>query len=455
MSETFNAERLTRLCDFLRQSPTPWHAAGNMAARLEQAGFQRLEEKANWQLTPGKRYYVTRNDSAIIAFQLPESELTGLRMIGAHTDSPGLHLKPNATQCSAGWLQLGVQVYGGVLLAPWFDRDLGLAGRVHVRHADGHLESILLNVDRPIATVPSLAIHLDRDVNSGRPINPQTQMAPVLMQSDTATLPELLAQWLKEQHGLNGIEVVDFELGFYDVQPPSLVGVKQELVASARLDNLLSCFIGLEALLACDGSQGALLVANDHEEVGSASACGAQGPFLADVLKRINAQVGGKVGIQGDGRKGEKRDKKRDEKGSEETLIQLIQSSLMISCDNAHALHPNFRDKHDECHGPAINGGPVIKVNASQRYATNSVTGALFRDVCREADVPVQSFVTRADMGCGSTIGPITATELGVPTIDVGVPQWAMHSIRETAGSKDVEYLTRALVSFLNRASLS
>ncbi|EHJ92546.1 M18 family aminopeptidase [Vreelandella boliviensis] len=432
MSETFNADRLTRLCDFLRQSPTPWHAAGNMASRLEQAGFQRLEEKANWQLTPGKRYYVTRNDSAIIAFQLPESELTALRMIGAHTDSPGLHLKPNATLCSAGWLQLGVQVYGGVLLAPWFDRDLGLAGRVHVRHADGRLESILLNVDRAIAMVPSLAIHLDRDVNSGRPINPQTQMAPVLMQSDTATLGELVAQWLEEQHGMRAVEVVDFELGFYDVQPPSLVGVKQELVASARLDNLLSCFIGLEALLACDGSQGALLVANDHEEVGSASACGAQGPFLADVLKRINAQLG----------------------GSEESLIQLIQSSLMISCDNAHALHPNFRDKHDECHGPAINGGPVIKVNSSQRYATNSVTGALFRDVCREADVPVQSFVTRADMGCGSTIGPITATELGVPTIDVGVPQWAMHSIRETAGTKDVDYLTRALTLFLNRATL-
>lgn len=434
MSETFNADRLTRLCDFLRQSPTPWHAAGNMASRLEQAGFQRLEEKANWQLTPGKRYYVTRNDSAIIAFQLPESELTALRMIGAHTDSPGLHLKPNATQCSAGWLQLGVQVYGGVLLAPWFDRDLGLAGRVHVRHADGRLESVLLNTDRAIAMVPSLAIHLDRDVNSGRPINPQTQMAPVLMQSESATLGELVAQWLEEQHGMRAVEVVDFELGFYDVQPPSLVGVKQELVASARLDNLLSCFIGLEALLDCDGSQGALLVANDHEEVGSASACGAQGPFLADVLKRINSQVG---------------------RGSDESLIQLIQSSLMISCDNAHALHPNFRDKHDERHGPAINGGPVIKVNSSQRYATNSVTGALFRDVCREADVPVQSFVTRADMGCGSTIGPITATELGVPTIDVGVPQWAMHSIRETAGSKDVEYLTRALVRFLNRAQLS
>ncbi len=433
MSEAFNAERLTRLCDFLQQSPTPWHATQNMAQRLEQAGFTRLEETANWQLAPGKRYYVTRNDSSLIAFQLPAGKLSSLRMLGAHTDSPGLRLKPNATQYSAGWMQLGVQVYGGVLLAPWFDRELGLAGRVHVRHADGRLESVLLNVAQPVAMIPSLAIHMDRDVNAGRTINPQTQMAPVLLQSNDLELNDLLAQWLEAQHGLRAVDIVDFELGFYDVQPPALVGVRQELLASARLDNLLSCFVGLEALLACDGEQGALLVVNDHEEVGSASACGAQGPFLGDVLKRLNGQVGG---------------------GSEESLIQLIQSSLMISCDNAHALHPNFRDKHDERHGPVINGGPVIKVNASQRYATNSVTGALFRDVCREADVPVQSFVTRADMGCGSTIGPITATEVGVPTIDVGLPQWAMHSIRETSGTRDVEYLTRALVQFLNRVTL-
>ncbi|HIX61708.1 MAG TPA: M18 family aminopeptidase, partial [Candidatus Halomonas stercoripullorum] len=201
-----------------------------------------------------------------------------------------------------------------------------------------------------------------------------------------------------------------------------------------RLDNLLSCFMGLEALLESDGSQGVVFVANDHEEVGSASACGAQGPFLGDVLRRVNAQLG---------------------EPGDEGFIRLIQASCMISCDNAHALHPNFMDKHDAAHGPAINGGPVIKVNANQRYATNSATAALFRDLCREADVPVQTFVTRADMGCGSTIGPITATELGVPTLDVGVPQWAMHSIRETAGSQDVEHLTQALIAFANRARIS
>ncbi|MFW6345465.1 MAG: M18 family aminopeptidase [Halomonas sp.] len=425
---------IERLFDFLRRSPTPWHAVACMASRLEAAGFRRLDERDLWQLAPGERVYVTRNDSAIIALQLPETPLAALRMIGAHTDSPGLRLKPHAAQSAAGWLQLGIETYGGMLLAPWFDRDLGLAGRVHVRHPDGRLEGLLLHVDRPVAIIPSLAIHLDREANNGRAINAQTEMAPVLLQGGGAPdLERLLKTWLAEQHGLEGVEPLDFELALHDTQPPARVGIEGELIASARLDNLLSCFVGLEALLASDGRQGVLLVANDHEEVGSASACGAQGPFLGDVLRRVCAQLGA---------------------GGDEAFIRLIQASRMISCDNAHALHPNFRDKHDAAHGPALNGGPVIKVNANQRYATNSATAAMFRDLCRQAEVPVQTFVTRADMGCGSTIGPITASELGVPTLDVGAPQWAMHSIRETAGSHDVAYLTRVLTAFCNRQRL-
>ncbi|QJQ99577.1 M18 family aminopeptidase [Halomonas sp. PGE1] len=426
---------IERLLDFLRRSPTPWHAAASMAARLEAAGFRRLDEREPWRLSPGERVYVTRNDSSIIALQLPEGELNALRMIGAHTDSPGLRLKPSAAQVSAGWLQLGVETYGGVLLAPWYDRDLGLAGRIHVRHPDGRLEGLLLNVERPVAIIPSLAIHLDRDVNQGRPINAQTQMAPVFLQGgESPDLERLLKGWVAEQHGLKEVELLDFELALHDMQPPARIGVAGELIASARLDNLLSCFVGLEALLASDGRQGVVLAASDHEEVGSASACGAQGPFLGDVLRRVSEQLGG---------------------GGEGGFIRLIQASRMISCDNAHALHPNFTDKHDAAHGPALNGGPVIKVNANQRYATNSATAAMFRDLCREAEVPVQTFVTRADMGCGSTIGPITATELGVPTLDVGAPQWAMHSIRETAGARDVEYLTRVLTAFCNRSELA
>ncbi len=257
------SDLLERLLDFLRCSPTPWHAVANMAARLEAAGFRRLDEGEAWRLAPGERVYVTRNDSSIIALQLPRDALSVLRMIGAHTDSPGLRLKPNAAQTAAGWLQLGVEVYGGALLAPWFDRDLGLAGRVQLRHPDGRLEGVLLHVDRPVAIIPSLAIHLDREANNGRAMNAQTEMAPVFLQGgERPDLERLLLTWLTEQHGLTGVEILDFELAFHDMQPPSRVGVDGELVAGARLDNLLSCFIGLEALLESDGSQGALLVAS-------------------------------------------------------------------------------------------------------------------------------------------------------------------------------------------------
>ncbi|MDW5378878.1 M18 family aminopeptidase [Halomonas sp. HP20-15] len=425
---------LERLLTFLQRSPTPWHATANMARRLEQAGYRRLDETQAWTLSPGDRVYVTRNDSSLIALQLPAGKLEALRMIGAHTDSPGLRLKPNATQANRGWLQLGVEVYGGALLAPWFDRDLGLAGRVHLRRADGRTQGVLINIDRAIATIPNLAIHLDREANNGRVLNAQTQMAPVLWQGGGETGFEgLLKRWLYEQHDLEDVEVLAFELCLYDVQGASRVGIDGELIASARLDNLLSCFCGVEALLNGDGSQGALLVANDHEEVGSASASGAQGPFLGDVLRRVNAQCGD---------------------AGEEGFARLVQASRLISCDNAHALHPNFPDKHDAGHGPTINGGPVIKVNANQRYATTSETAALFRELCREAGVPVQTFASRADMACGSTIGPLTAAELGVPTLDVGVPQWAMHSIRETAGSHDINYLIRALTTFVDRRTL-
>lgn len=426
---------LKRLLTFLQHSPTPWHATRNMLERLEEAGFRRLHETEAWDISPGERVLVTRNDSSIIALQLPDDPLSALRMIGAHTDSPGLRLKPNAAINTGDWLQLGVEVYGGALLAPWFDRDLALAGRVQVRNEDGRLQSLLLDTKHAVAMIPSLAIHLDRDVNSGRPINPQTQMAPVLCQGSgkAEAFETLLQTWLKEQHALDQANVLGFELCLYDTQPPAVVGINGELIASARLDNLLSCFIGMEALFESDGTQGAVLVANDHEEVGSASAIGAQGPFLQDVLRRVIEQLGD---------------------GSEQGWSRLIQSSCMISCDNAHGLHPNFSDKHDAAHGPLLNGGPVIKINANQRYATNSITAALFRDMCRDAEVPTQTFVTRADMGCGSTIGPITATELGVPTLDVGIAQWAMHSIRETAGSQDIVHLVRALTTFLDRREL-
>lgn len=423
-----------QLCDFIGQAPTPFHAVRVMAAQLDAAGFTRLDDAAAWQLQAGGRYYVTRNDSSLVALQLGSADLAGqgLRIVGAHTDSPCLKPKPVPELLRHGCLQLGVEVYGGALLAPWFDRDLSLAGRVSYLDAAGVLHSTLLDFRAAVAFIPSLAIHLDREANSKRSINAQNDLPPLLMQvaaeggqPDFRTL--LRERLLQEQPGLDVASVLDYELCLYDTQQPALVGLQQDFVAAARLDNLLSCFAGLQALLASGSDSNAVLVCTDHEEVGSASAAGASGPFLESVLLRVNEALQG---------------------GSQEAYRRMLARSVLASVDNAHAIHPNFADKHDGRHGPRMNGGPVIKFNANQRYATNGQTAALFRKVCAESAVPCQSFVVRSDMGCGSTIGPLVATELGVPTVDIGVPTLGMHSIRELAGSQDVDYLCRALTRF-------
>ncbi|MDQ6972937.1 MAG: M18 family aminopeptidase [Mariprofundaceae bacterium] len=422
------------LLDFVKRSPTPFHAVENMVGMLQEAGFKRLSEKEQWQVDGEQAaagYFVTRNDSSIIAFRLhrplPEH---GIHMIGAHTDSPCLKVKPNPDMSAQHYLQLGVEVYGGALLNPWFDRDLSLAGRVSYINGSGAVAHCLVDWKKAIAVIPSLAIHLDREANDSRSVNRQTDLPPVLMslpESDDAPSPEfsnLLLDMVNKQlaakgEGVQAEKILGYELSFYDVQAPAIVGLQDEFIASARLDNLLSCYVGLTALLNYQGRQNALLVCNDHEEVGSVSASGAQGNFLRSVLARLA--------------------------GGDEASARMMASSMMISADNAHAVHPNYADRHEPNHGPLINGGPVIKVNANQRYASNSETGALFRHWCESAGVPVQSFVVRTDMGCGSTIGPITANNLGVRTVDVGVPSFAMHSIRELAGCRDVFYLYQVL----------
>ena len=431
------------LIRFLQSSPSPAHAVTAMVRQLEEAGYQALNEGDEWQLRPGQGYWITRGGRSLIAFRLGDKPVAegGVRMIGAHTDSPCLKVKPKAELLRQGCLQLGVEVYGGVLMHPWFDRDLSLAGQIHFRDEAGKLQSALLDVEKPIAIIPSLAIHLNREANKNSEINAQLHLPPVLgletgePSSDDSghgpslVLRRLLATWLRaEGHSVG--EVVDYDLCFYDTQPPALVGLEQEFISSARLDNLLSCYTGLHALLvastlAIDTPQAAtsLLVCNDHEEVGSASAIGAEGPFLESVLRRLS--------------------------GEEQKYQRMMARSLLISCDNAHAIHPNYADKHDENHGPKINAGPVIKVNANQRYATSSETSALFSGFCDMAKVPYQHFVVRSDMGCGSTIGPIAATKLGVRVVDVGAPQWSMHSIRETAGTQDAWYLAQALQAFI------
>ena len=321
----------TGLLEFLRASPTPFHAVAEMVDRLKQAGFVQLYEGDSWQLQAKQGYLVTRNDSSIIAFTTGEESPVeqGIRMVGAHTDSPCLKVKPKPELHKKGYFQLGVEVYGGVLLNPWFDRDLSLAGRVTGLDANGELIHRLIDFKKPIAVIPSLAIHLDRDANDKRTINKQTDIPPILLQTggdQKIEFREFLLDFLKSEEDQTNEpaiqSVLDYELCFYDTQPPALVGYNEEFIASARLDNLLSCYLGLKGLIDSDRSQCSLLVCNDHEEVGSVSASGAQGPFLKSVLERIC--------------------------GNAETLSRTLHHSTMISADNAHGVHPNFQAKHDE-----------------------------------------------------------------------------------------------------------
>lgn len=423
---TFNRE----LCQFLERATTPFHAVELMSTALADAGFKALEESGNWEIEPGGKYYLQRNGSSLVAFIAGSKSgpMAGLRMVGAHTDSPCLMVKPTPEKSRQGYFQLGVEVYGGALLNPWFDRDLSLAGRVSFETQEGQLASALIDYRRSIAIIPSLAIHLDREANKNRKINPQTDILPVICQLQGEEKPDfrsfLQAQLLQEHPDCGVKRVLDYELSFYDTQAPAIIGLNENFIASARLDNLLSCFTGLQALLQSTGEHSSLLVCNDHEEVGSLSAAGAQGPLLSTVLKRL---------VNGD-----------------REYAALTDRSMMISADNAHGIHPNYADRHDDNHGPILNAGPVIKINANQRYASNSETSGFFRLLAGKEDVPVQSFVVRTDMACGSTIGPITAGVTGVRTLDIGVPTFAMHSIRELAGVSDAWNLSRVLQRYFN-----
>jgi len=423
------------LMQFVQASPTPYHAVASLSAELDAVGFTRLEENARWQLERNRGYYVTRMGSSIVAFRTGDKDLstTGINMVGAHTDSPCLKVKPLPEIIRQKYIQLGVEVYGGVLLNPWFDRDLSMAGRVDYRGKDGKLAYSLVDFKKAVAVIPSLAIHLDREANEKRAINAQTYLPPVLSQSSADNkfvFKDLLQQFLVDEQGLDVDKVHAYDIRFYDVQPPALVGMEDEFITSARLDNLLSCYIGLQSLLASSGKDASLLICTDHEEVGSVSAPGAKGPFLESVVDRIAESFA---------------------PASSEAKRHVLDNSTFYSVDNAHGIHPNFADKHDDKHGPLLNQGPVIKINGNQRYATSSETSAAFRQLCEDNAIPVQAFVVRNDMGCGSTIGPIVAGELGVKTLDIGVPTFAMHSIREMAGSKDTLYLASALKAFFDR----
>ena len=429
MSDSKNATAAAQtLLDYIDASPSPWHAVQTAIQQLQQHGYQQLHEADPWQLASGGKYFVTRSDASLIAFivgQKPVVE-SGFRIVGAHTDSPGLRLKPKAAYPGDGLIRLGVEVYGGPILATFADRDLGLAGRVHVRGEAG-LATHLLKFDTPVVRLPNLAIHMNREVNeSGLKFNRQTEL-PLIFGAvqEPSQAHQRFLDLIADKLQIAAEDILTYEFNVFDTQKGSFWGTDKEFIANSQLDNLASCHAGITALQQIETSEATCVCALfDHEEVGSVSMTGAGGSFLSDVLERI-------------------------EPGSE-ARRRAFARSFFISADMAHAFHPNFPNAYEPQHKVMVNAGPVIKLNANQRYSTTAETAARFIALCQAAGVPFQQYVHRTDLGCGSTIGPILAAKLGMDCVDVGAPMWAMHSIRESAGALDHGHMISALQAHFN-----
>ena len=426
-------QQVQNLLDFIDASPSPWHVVKSVETQLEKFKFVKLIETEKWALEAGGRYYVVRDDSSIVIFVQGQKPLvqTGFKMIGAHTDSPGLRIKPQAVTGGDGLLRVGVEIYGGPILATFTDRDLSLAGRINYKDDNHKIVSTLLKFDRPLLRLPNLAIHMNRAVNEdGLKLHKQNELPLILSTIANECLPQAyFTQLLQEQTGGAIGRILSWDLAVYDTQKGAFWGAENEFYANSQLDNLASCHAALEALLdeTVLTSDNTLVCALfDHEEVGSESNKGADGSFLSDVLQRIALAT---------------------EKNKEDFAIALAKS-FMISADMAHAYQPNFPSAYDADHKVTINKGPVIKVNANQRYSTESVSQAQFIDWCEQAGVPYQKYSHRCDLACGSTIGPITSARLGIRSIDVGSPLWAMHSIRESAGVLDHNYMIKVMKRF-------
>jgi len=428
------ADHVRDLISYIDASPTPYHAVAEAVRRLERAGFQAAASEEVWVLSPGERRFVTRGDGSLIAFccGMESPAESGFRMIGAHTDSPNLRIKPNADVDAHGYRQLAVEPYGGLLLHTWLDRDLSIAGRVMLSDADP-LRSILLDFSRPLVRIPNLAIHLNRELRKdGLKLNDQRHSIPIAGLEGVPDWKEVVAAEIRAQ-GIANVEsqhILAFDLMLYDAQASGTAGLEGEFILASRLDNLASCHAALSALTAveepCDFTR--VIALYDHEEVGSRSASGAAGNLLPQTLERI---VGAFKG------------------GEPQGLARAAARSMLLSVDMAHAIHPNYADRHEPGHQPVIGGGPVIKTHASQAYATDATTAGVFSALCREEGIEPQQFVSRSDLPCGSTIGPISAAAVGVPTADVGNPMLSMHSCREMAGTADVEPMIQVLSRFL------
>ncbi|HJR88670.1 MAG TPA: M18 family aminopeptidase [Aeromicrobium sp.] len=414
MSST-GADRLLR---FIDSSPTPFHAVATAIEDLDGAGFTRLDERSGWPSEAGS-FYVVRAGS-LIAWRSTGDPTAGFRVVGAHTDSPNLRLKQHH-DVDAGVGVVALEPYGGAILRSWFDRDLGVAGRLALR--DG--TDVLVRVDDPVLRVSHLAIHLDRDAKD-RDLDPQRHLNAIWSVDPQEFLPSVAAG-----SGVDASDVLGFELMAFDLQPSAHSGARREFVSAPRLDNQVSCFSGLEAFVrSAAGAYQPVLALFDHEEVGSTSERGAQSDFLATTLERIVAAAG----------------------GGREEYHRAAASSWCVSADMAHATHPNYKDKHEPLHPIVLGGGPVLKVNQNLRYASDARGMAVFARACEHAGVPLQRYVHRADLPCGSTIGPLSAARTGIGTVDAGAPQLAMHSCREFMAADDVDLYSRALHAFLDPA---
>ena len=418
------SDAVADLLVYIDRLPTPYHAVAETRRRLFGAGYQECLAHEVWELGPGDRRFLVRGDGSLVAFEVGAAAPAeaGFRVIAAHTDSPNFRLKPRPDVDAEGYRQLAIEAYGAVLLHTWLDRDLSIAGRVVLRDGSA-TNSVLVDFARPLLRIPNLAIHLSREQRTeGLKLNPQTHMVPIVGLEGAPDLNEFVTQELRAQKiaDVGSEDVLAFDLMTYDTQRAATSGVRGEFVHASRLDNLASCHAGVSALLGASSTPDftRVLVLYDHEEVGSRSAQGAAGPLLVETLERVVS------GFKG---------------GEPQGLARALSRSMLVSADMAHAVHPNYADRHEPGHKPVIGGGPVLKQNANQSYASDATTAGHFAALCGRAGVKAQHFVSRNDVSCGSTIGPISAARVGIPTVDVGNPMLSMHSCREMAGSADVE----------------
>lgn len=408
------------MMDFIRRSPSCFHAVKELAAMLEQADFAPLQECGNWDLRPGKSYYVTRNGSAIIAFRMPKNSPCGFLIGAAHSDSPTMKLKDIAELSDQNYVRLNVEKYGGAILEPWMDRPLSIAGRVSVQQGN-RVFTRLVNIDRDLVLIPHMAIHMDRGMNEGRALNPQIDMLPLYGQGSSAgTLKDLIAK----AAGVEPEQLLATDLFLYLRQAGSVWGAQREFISSPKLDDLQCAWACTKAICETENEHMIPLCAIfDNEEVGSTTKQGAGSTFMQEVIARIGETLGAGAG----------------------EMRRMLAASLMASADNGHAIHPNHPEKADKANYPVMNGGVVIKYSANQKYTTDAVSAGLFKAICAGAGVPVQTFVNRSDVLGGSTLGNISGSHVALNTVDIGLAQLAMHSPYETAGNQDTEHLLNAL----------